>query len=97
MSNPMTFRVHHISRSADTAPSVALPSPSDDAAWTAETVAIIAGVPMPPHTMIHTRPQAGCPLCPPTACPCGRFDCPDVFEHRRSFAGSETTWREVAA
>ncbi|MEV2239442.1 hypothetical protein [Micromonospora sp. NPDC049891] len=75
-----------------------LPSWSDDDAWTAELVAVeIARVPVPPHTEIHTRPQPGCDRCPPTACPCGRFDCPDVFDHRREWAGSETTWREVAA
>lgn len=108
----MTLQVHHTSRTADTAPASTaslrtldqirasrrpLPSPSDDKAWTVETVAGIAGVPVPPHTEIHARPQPGCDRCPPTACPCGVLKCPDVFDHCREWAGSETTWREVAA
>lgn len=108
----MTYQVQHIVRTDDTAPALSaqlrtldqirdarrpLPSPSDESAWTVETVAGIAGVAVPPHTDIHVRPQPGCQLCPPTACPCGTVDCPDVFDHRREWAGSETTWREVAA
>lgn len=49
------------------------------------------------HREIHTRPQADCDLCPPTACPCGAADCSDVFDHRRQHAGAEQTIREVAA
>jgi hypothetical protein len=46
---------------------------------------------------VHTRPQPGCPDCPPTACRCGVPDCTAVAEHTRAYAGSETTWREVAS
>jgi hypothetical protein len=48
---------------------------------------------------IHPKAQHGCGLCPPTPCVCGWSDgtCPDYFEHRRGDAGSETSWREVAA
>jgi hypothetical protein len=49
------------------------------------------------RTVIHTRPQHDCPLCPPVACSCGHSDglCPDYFEHRREWAGSEQSWREL--
>jgi hypothetical protein len=108
----MTVQALHTTRTADASPTAPvqlrtldqirddrrpLPAPSDDTAWTVEQVAAIAGVPVPPHTMIHTRPQPGCGLCPTVACPCGVVNCPDVFDHVRSFAGSETTWREMAA
>lgn len=51
------------------------------------------------HADIHTRPQHGCTLCPPTPCSCGWTvgTCEFAFEHRRDFAGAESTWREVAA
>lgn len=81
---------------APTLPRV-LPSPSDRDGWSVETVAAIAGVPVPPHSNVHTRPQSDCPTCPPVACPCGVLGCPDGFEHRRAYAGSETTWRAVAS
>ncbi len=50
------------------------------------------------RTQIHLAPQHGCALCPPTPCACGWRDslCPNYFEHRRDYAGAETTWREAA-
>ncbi|MCG5464147.1 hypothetical protein MED01_002312 [Micromonospora sp. MED01] len=47
---------------ADTATRV-LPGPSDDAAWTAETVADIARVTVDEraHALAHPVPQHGCP------------------------------------
>lgn len=55
-------------------------------------------VPSVTHKDIHTRPQHGCTLCPPTPCACGWTvgTCPDAFEHRRGYAGAETTWIEAA-
>jgi hypothetical protein len=51
------------------------------------------------RTRIHVKPQHGCPDCPPVPCVCGHAGstCPDAFEHRRGFAGAESTWREAAA
>jgi hypothetical protein len=56
-------------------------------------------VPSLTHRDIHTRPQHGCTLCPPVPCVCGWTvgTCEYAFEHRRGHAGSESTWREVAA
>lgn len=48
------------------------------------------------HSRIHTKPQPGCPACPPVACFCGVADCADASAHIRSRAASETTWREAA-
>lgn len=55
-------------------------------------------VPSITHKDIHTVPQHGCDDCPPVPCVCGHTGstCPDAFEHRRGFAGAESTWREAA-
>jgi hypothetical protein len=53
--------------------------------------------PHPPHTLVHTVPQPGCDLCPPTGCPCGVVDCPAVFDHARVYAGAEATVLERCA
>lgn len=50
------------------------------------------------HVDVHPRAQHGCDRCPPTPCVCGWTigTCPEAFEHRRAYAGSETTWRVSA-
>lgn len=73
---------HTISRTADTTP--VWPSPSDDAGWSAEVVARLAGVDLPAHDLAHPRAVHDCPWCPPAA---------GVAPVR----SSETYWREVAA
>lgn len=86
-----TTQVHHsITRSVDATP--VWPGPSDDAAWQdVTTVQRLA------HPSVHTRPQPGCPLCLPVPCRCGVTDCPDVFDHGRTYAGAETTVWEFSA
>lgn len=82
-----TTQVHHtISRTAD-----ATPGPTSAAWLDPMTVQRIA------HPSIHPVAQPGCDLCPPTACRCGKADCPDVFDHSRTFAGAETTAWELSA
>jgi hypothetical protein len=49
------------------------------------------------HRTVHVVAQPDCPWCPAAPCPCGVTGCPQVSEHRRSEAGAETTWRQVAA
>ncbi|MEV1315292.1 hypothetical protein AB0J14_04325 [Micromonospora arborensis] len=39
-----------------------LPGPSDEAGWSAETVAEIARVDLGAHTLAHPVPQWGCPF-----------------------------------
>lgn len=68
-----------------------LPGPQSAAWQNPATVQRIA------HPAIHPVPQPDCDLCPTVPCPCGALDCPDVFDHRRLHAGSETTYWQVAA
>jgi hypothetical protein len=57
----MTIQVDHtISRTVDA--TRLLPGPSDDAGWTVETVAAIAGVDLSAHLLAHPVPQWGCPF-----------------------------------
>lgn len=58
-----TSTIDQPNRSADTATRV-LPGPSDDVAWTAETVAAIARVTPDEraHTLAHPVPQYACPF-----------------------------------
>jgi hypothetical protein len=72
-------------------PPFVLPMPSDPAWQDPDTVRRIA------HPSIHTRPQAGCDLCPPVDCPCGINGCPDVFDHARTWAAAEATLLERCA
>lgn len=66
-----------------------LPSPSDDAAWTAEQFNAIAfygeqTVCPEAHKLAHPNPIHDCPWCPPA-----QGEAPD--------RSSETYWRQVAA
>lgn len=61
-----------------------LPSPSDDAGWSAGMVRQIATwVDLPAHGLAHPRPVLGCPWCPPAEGDVPQRSC-------------ETYWREVA-
>lgn len=85
----MTHSVQHIPRTADTG--TPWPSPTDTA-WTdpAEVRRLF-------HPHVHPVAQPGCDLCPPTPCRCGQSVCDRMSEHSRTWAGSETTVREMAA
>lgn len=64
-----------------------VPCPCDEQ-WGAEPAAHATGE-------THPLPVPGCPWCPPDVCSCGG-GCADASECYRRWAGSETTWREMA-
>jgi hypothetical protein len=78
-----------------------LPTMTDPAWANPATVWRIAAVDPGAHDLAHPRPVFGCDACPQSeACPWCLLPpsrCPDRFGHSRAWAGSETTWREVAA
>jgi hypothetical protein len=76
-----------------------LPTMTDPAWADPATVWRIAAPDAAAHDLAHPRPVFGCEACPQSeACPwCAMPKCPDPFGHSRAWAGSETTWREVAA
>lgn len=85
-----------------TARPVRLPDSACSAWNDPATVARIAGVALPDvspaaHNLAHPLPVPGCPWCPAVPCPCGSPSCAQVAEHRRARAGTEQSWREVAA